>query len=173
VVSGPGAEVFAQRWSGSIQWIAESPLRPRHKRKNWFIAVMALPPALGPPASLDPSEVRFESFRAGGPGGQHQNKTESAVHVPSRLAAVARDGRSQHRNKAVVLERLAMLLRASQDIAAIADQHAVHSKHDRLERGTRSGASGGGRLRLYSTQGGEAALRVGSVLSPGAYAQPG
>jgi peptide chain release factor len=94
--------------------------------------------ALGPPASLDASEVRFESFRASGPGGQHQNKTESAVravHVPSGLAAVARDGRSQHRNKAVVLERLAMLLRASQDIAAIADQHAVHSKHDRLERG--------------------------------------
>jgi peptide chain release factor len=138
VVSGPGTEVFAQRWSGSIQWISESPLRPRHKRKNWFIAVMALPPALGPPVSLDPREVRFESFRAGGPGGQHQNKTESAVravHVPSGLAAVARDGRSQHNNKAVVLERLAVLLRASQDIAALADQHAVHSKHDELERG--------------------------------------
>lgn len=138
VVSGPGAEVFAQRWSGSIQWIAESPLRPLHKRKNWFIAVMALPVALGPPASLDPSEVRFEAFRAGGPGGQHQNKTESAVravHVPSGLAAVARDGRSQHRNKAVALERLTMLLRASQDIAATADQRAVHSNHNRLERG--------------------------------------
>jgi peptide chain release factor len=138
VVSGPGAEVFAQRWSGSIQWIAESPLRPLYKRKNWFIAVMALPAALGPPTSLNPSEVRFEAFRAGGPGGQHQNKTESAVravHVPSGLAAVARDGRSQHRNKVVALERLAMLLRASQDAAAIADQRAVHSNHDRLERG--------------------------------------
>jgi peptide chain release factor len=138
VVSGEGAERFAASWSGSIQWIAESPLRPLHRRKNWFIGVMALPTVQAPPAALDAREVRFEAFRAGGPGGQHQNKTESAVravHVPSGLAAVARDGRSQHRNKAVALERLAMLLRTAQDVAAIAGQQAVHANHDRLERG--------------------------------------
>jgi peptide chain release factor len=149
VVSGDGAVLFAERWSGSIQWTAESPLRPRHKRKNWFIGVMALPeasPRYPPPlprdgreaASLDLREVRFEAFRAGGPGGQHQNKTESAVravHAPSGLAAVARDGRSQHRNKMVAVERLAMLLRTSQEVAAIADQQAVYLNHDRLERG--------------------------------------
>jgi peptide chain release factor len=143
-VSGPGAEAFAQSWHGSVQWIAESPLRPRHKRKNWFVGVMALPEALAlpdaavPPPPLDPRDVRFEAFRAGGPGGQHQNKTESAVravHVPSGLAAVARDERSQHRNKAAALERLAMLLRMSQEVAAIAGQQAVHVGHDRLERG--------------------------------------
>jgi peptide chain release factor len=138
VVSGPGAEVFAQSWRGSVQWTAESPLRPRHKRKNWFVGVMVLPPAQVPPAPLDPRDVRFEAFRAGGPGGQHQNKTESAVravHVPSGLAAVARDERSQHRNKAAALERLAMLLRAAQEVAAIAGRQAVHAGHDRLERG--------------------------------------
>jgi peptide chain release factor len=137
-VSGPGAEVFAQSWSGSIQWISESPLRPLHKRKNWFVGVKALPAALVQPAVLDPREVRFEAFRAGGPGGQHQNTTDSAVravHVPTGLAAVARDGRSQHRNKAAALERLALLLRLSQDVAAIADQQAVHASHGRLERG--------------------------------------
>jgi peptide chain release factor len=145
VVSGDGAALFAERWSGSIQWTAESPLRPRHKRKNWFIGVVALPD-LPPPAgegregaaSLDLREVRFEAFRAGGPGGQHQNKTESAVravHVPSGLAAVARDGRSQHRNKMVAVDRLAMLLRTLQEVAATADRQAVHLNHDRLERG--------------------------------------
>jgi peptide chain release factor len=138
VISGRGAELFAERWSGSIQWTSESPLRPLHKRKNWFIGVMVLPAALAPPASLDLREVRFEAFRAGGPGGQHQNKTETAVravHVPSGLAAVARDGRSQHRNKAVALERLAMLLRISQEVAASAEQQAVYSSHAKLERG--------------------------------------
>ena len=138
VISGPGAERFARRWSGSVQWTYQSPLRPLHKRKNWFIGVMALPAALVPPASLDLREVRFEAFRAGGPGGQHQNKTETAVravHMPSGLAAVARDGRSQHRNKAVALERLAMLLKISQEVAVIADQRAVHSSRGRLERG--------------------------------------
>jgi peptide chain release factor len=138
VVSGDGAARFAQSWNGSVQWIAASPLRPRHKRKNWFVGVMMLPDAPAAPAPLDPREVRFEAFRAGGPGGQHQNKTESAVravHVPSGLAAVVRDERSQHRNKAAALERLAMLLRTSQEVAAMAGQQAVHASHDRLERG--------------------------------------
>jgi peptide chain release factor len=147
VVSGDGAALFAERWIGPIQWIAESPLRPRSKRKNWFVGVMALPEAPPPPlagegrkgaASLDLREVRFDVFRAGGPGGQHQNKTQSgvrAVHLPSGLAAVARSGRSQRRNMMDAMERLAMLLRTSQEIAAIADQQAVHLNHHRLERG--------------------------------------
>jgi peptide chain release factor len=138
VVSGPGAALFSRSWSGSIQWTAESPVRPRHKRKNWFVGVMALPDAAGPPAALDPRDVRFEAFRAGGPGGQHQNKTESAVravHAPSGLAAVARDERSQHRNKTAALERLAMLLRTAEEIAFMAGQQAIHAGHDRLERG--------------------------------------
>ena len=55
------------------------------------------------------AECRVETFRAGGPGGQHQNTTESGVrlvHLPSGLRAVAREERSQHRNRARALERL-------------------------------------------------------------------
>ena len=51
----------------------------------------------------------METFRAGGPGGQHQNATESGVrlvHLPSGLRAVAREERSQHRNRARALARL-------------------------------------------------------------------
>ena len=54
-------------------------------------------------------ECRVETFRAGGPGGQHQNTTESGVrlvHLPSGLRVVAREQRSQHRNRARALERL-------------------------------------------------------------------
>jgi len=52
---------------------------------------------------------RVETFRAGGPGGQHQNTTESGVrltHLPTGIRAIARDERSQHRNRAKALERL-------------------------------------------------------------------
>lgn len=54
-------------------------------------------------------ECRVETFAAGGPGGQHQNRTESAVrlvHRPTGIRVVARDERSQHRNRALALERL-------------------------------------------------------------------
>ena len=55
------------------------------------------------------SQCRVEVFRAGGPGGQHQNTTESGVrlvHLPTGKRVVARDERSQHRNKAIALRRL-------------------------------------------------------------------
>lgn len=138
LVEGPGAEAFAASWIGSILWVSQSPLRPHHKRKNWFIGVFELAPLAIGPAKLNPADVRFEAFRAGGPGGQHQNKTESAVravHTPTGLAVVARDGRSQHRNKAIAVERLAALLKLRGELAAITDRQNVQSGHGLLERG--------------------------------------
>jgi len=61
------------------------------------------------------AECRVETFRAGGKGGQHQNKTESGVrlkHRPSGMAVTVRDSRSQLRNKQVALERLRLRLEA-------------------------------------------------------------
>jgi protein subunit release factor A len=55
------------------------------------------------------AECRVETFRAGGPGGQHQNTTESGVrlvHLPTGVRVLAREERSQHRNRAVALRRL-------------------------------------------------------------------
>lgn len=60
-------------------------------------------------------EIRFETFTPGGPGGQHANRTSSAVravHIPTGLSAVARDSRSQHRNRELATERLLAKLKA-------------------------------------------------------------
>jgi len=138
VLDGPAAADIAQRWTqGSVLWVCRSPLRPHHRRKNWFVGVIELPLS-GPMPVLATADIRFESFRAGGPGGQHQNKTESAVravHVPSGLVAIARDGRSQHRNKALALARLAALLDGRARLADAGEARLVHAAHNRVERG--------------------------------------
>jgi len=138
VIHGDAATAFARPWIGSILWVAQSPLRPHHKRKNWFIGVVELPAPPHTAPALTARDVRLEAFRAGGPGGQHQNTTESAVraiHIASGLSVVARDQRSQHRNKALALQRLAALIAAQGELHAIAARTDAHAAHDRLERG--------------------------------------
>jgi peptide chain release factor len=69
--------------------------------------------------------LSVRSLPGRGPGGQHQNKTESAVratHIASGLSVVVREERSQHRNKALALERIATLLRLQDEMAAITAQ---------------------------------------------------
>lgn len=138
VLHGARCAHFANRWCGSICWRAKSALRPHHKRANWFVGVFALAKNAADAVEILPHDVAFESFRAGGPGGQHQNTTDSAVratHRPTGLTATAREMRSQHRNKALALERLQSLMNAQ----AIADQEAQKSNqnqlHNTLERG--------------------------------------
>lgn len=129
---------FVRAWAGSILWVAQSTVRPNHKRKNWFVGVSELPAPPAAPKAPALAEIRFEAMRAGGPGGQHQNKTESAVravHTPTGLSVVARDGRSQHRNKAIAVQRLAALLALQAEVARSGDRMAVQAGHDRLERG--------------------------------------
>lgn len=138
MLHGTGAPAFCNAWTGTMQWIAQSPVRPHHKRKNWFVGVVQLPATALRADKLDARDVRFESFRAGGPGGQHQNKTESAVraiHGPTGLSVIAREERSQHRNKALALERLAALIAAGRELAQLAEQQRTQAAHDSLERG--------------------------------------
>jgi ribosome-associated protein len=76
---------------------------------------MATPfePALPPPYTLEretlENEVRLDAYRASGPGGQHVNKTSSAIrltHLPSGVVVIAQDSPSQFRNKEIAFERL-------------------------------------------------------------------
>ena len=138
VLHGAGAEHLARTWAGTIQWVSPSPVRLHHKRKNWFVGVLDLGPPPEVAQGISPGEVRIETLRAGGPGGQHQNKTESAVravHLPTGLVVVAREERSQARNKALALERLAALVRLGAEIEAMSDRQRSQAAHDRLERG--------------------------------------
>ena len=134
---GEGASAYSARWLGTIQWTCKSPVRPKHKRQNWFVGVFALSD-VPDSVALDPAEVRFETFRAGGPGGQHQNTTDSAVratHIPTGVSTVARDQRSQHRNKQVALDRLRDQLAGLEELAVVEAKKETNRNHTELERG--------------------------------------
>ncbi|MXV52453.1 peptide chain release factor H [Pedobacter sp. HMF7647] len=129
-------EVFMNEWQGTVQWIAASPYRPAHKRKNWFVGVEIL--ENGAPVSWNESEVTFETFRASGPGGQNVNKVESAVRVTHQHTGIqirVADTRSQLENKSIALKRLAQKLEALQNEQASQLRHDTRNKHLSLERG--------------------------------------
>lgn len=68
-----------------------------------------LPPPYNTERALLEREVEIETYRASGPGGQHVNKTSSAVrlvHPASGVVVIARDSPSQYRNRAIAFERL-------------------------------------------------------------------
>lgn len=84
------------------------------------------------------AQCRLETFRAGGPGGQHQNTTESGVrlvHLPTGTRVEAREERSQHRNRAVALRRLRQRLerRNLRPAARVPTRVPPKEKRKRLE----------------------------------------
>jgi peptide chain release factor len=135
-ISGAALESFANSWHGTVQWIARSPFRPERKRKNWFVGIDILEPV--GETRFDPKDVRWETMRASGPGGQHVNRTQSAVrvtHVPTGVQAMAMEERSQHRNRKLALARLARKLA---EIDSKRDRDAGERRwraHQELKRG--------------------------------------
>jgi peptide chain release factor len=147
-IDGEAAASFARSWEGSVQWIARSSLRPGHRRKNWFVSVSRLPEPPKQP-ELHEADLFFETLRAGGPGGEHQNRTESAVratHRPTGASVIARDERSQHRNKALAIARLKSLIAAVHERERDVAQFQQWLVRITVERGNPVRTYEGGRL---------------------------
>ncbi|PSL33474.1 peptide chain release factor H [Chitinophaga ginsengisoli] len=129
-------DVFIQEWRGTVQWIAESPYRKFHKRKNWFVGVEVFD--VKEQLKWDLKDVKLESCRASGPGGQHVNKVETAVrgtHIPSGIQVLAMDSRSQLQNKQLCLERLEAKFMSWQMEQLLARRQDQWQEHNELERG--------------------------------------
>lgn len=105
-MKGERAEAFSQARIGTIKWKGQSPYRKNHRRKNWFVGVSKAPDIRDVP-EFDERDIRYQTLKASGPGGQHVNKTESVVRATQqavyrqRMAAVHRSpfGRNSHKNR--------------------------------------------------------------------------
>ena len=96
--------------------------------------------------TLNPADLRIDTFRASGAGGQHINKTDSAVrvvHIPTGIVAECQDGRSQHSNKAKALQVLQARI-----------QEKERKEREAKEAALRKGLIGSGdrsdRIRTYN-----------------------
>ena len=136
-VRGTVPEDFRRRWEGTVQWIWRSTVRPHHPRKNWFVKV-SFRELSDTGGTIRPEDLRYETFRASGAGGQHVNRTDSAVrltHMPTGIVCTASEERSQIRNRELALLRLQARLQDRVLQSKAAEISALRMEHYRLERG--------------------------------------
>ena len=136
-VEGATAEAFSAARTGTVRWIGTSTFRPTHKRRNWFVGVSRMSEIEDTP-DLQERDIVYQAMRASGPGGQHVNKTDSAVratHVPSGLTTVSQNQRSQHANKKVARLKLSLMLRERREREVADGKSALWAQNHQLERG--------------------------------------
>jgi len=136
-IGGEAAPVFAAQRIGTNQWIGNSPFRSGHQRRNWFVGV-ALPPEPEAIIGLREEDIDYQAMRASGPGGQHVNKTDSAVratHRPTGLVTTAQEQRSQHANRKLARLKLAIMLEERRGQAKDDARRSQWHVHQVLERG--------------------------------------
>ena len=109
-IIGDFAFGYLQSEAGVHRLVRISPFDANARRQTSFAAVDVMPEIEGTiEIEIKPEDLKRDTFRSGGPGGQHQNKTESGVrftHIPTGIAAESRTERSQHKNDANALALL-------------------------------------------------------------------
>ncbi len=109
-MSGPAAYGWLKTEAGVHRLVRISPFDSAARRQTSFASVWVYPVVDDTiEIEIDPSDLRIDTYRASGAGGQHVNKTESAIritHIPTGIIAACQTDRSQHRNRATAMAML-------------------------------------------------------------------
>ncbi len=131
-ISGRNAYGWLKTEAGVHRLVRISPFDSNARRQTSFASVWIYPVVDDTiEIEIDPSDLKVDTFRASGAGGQHVNKTESAIritHVPSGIIVACQTDRSQHRNRATAMAmlkaRLYELELQKREAASEADENA-------------------------------------------------
>jgi len=121
-IEGQFAYGFLKGEHGVHRLVRISPFDASGRRHTSFAIVDVMPEVAEADVDINPDDLKVETFRASGAGGQHVNKTESAIriiHIPSGIIVNCQNERSQHKNRAsamtILASRLAELQRAESE----------------------------------------------------------
>jgi peptide chain release factor 2 len=134
--------------AGVHRLVRISPFDANARRQTSFASVDVLPEVDDTiDIEIKDCDLKRDVFRAGGPGGQHQNKTESAVrytHIPTGIAAESRSERSQHKNDAYALATLKAKLIRREELKREAEYAKLYDEKGEI--------SFGSQIRNYTLQ---------------------
>src|SRR3989338_11084827 len=118
-VDGDGVYDIIKGESGVHRLVRISPFSAKSLRHTSFALVEILPQIISKEFIINPNDLRVETFRSSGPGGQNVNKLETAVrvtHLPSGISVAAQSERSQSQNKEKAMQLLTSRLAKKMEV---------------------------------------------------------